>query len=257
MQRRNDVSKQINGGETSHHKMWHYQWRPWLMVISALAFTMLACSSFNTTSSSSSEQVLIRKTLPTLTPTTVLSPSVEPNAEIVAVVPPTLLPEPTSSPTPVATPALPPPATDQNSIVVSQLTALVVLNARSGPGIEYQVVGQLNQGQSTQVIGRNPEGTWWQIAYPSGSSGSAWVSADNQYSTISSDEAVQIAQAPDLPTATNTPLATNTPTEIPTTIPTATVSIQQTRVPRPTNTPVPPAVVAIFKAPANVRPSVD
>lgn len=257
MQRRIEVAKRVNADHSSRDKMRHDPRRSWLTVISVLAFTMLACGSVRTASPSHSGQVVIRKTLPTLTPTTILSMSAQPDAGVVAVVPPTSLPEPTYSPMPLATPTLLPPVIDQNSPVEPQLTALVVLNARSGPGTEYDVIGQLHQGQSTWIFGRNPQGTWWQIAYPPGSSSFAWVSADAQYATVNSDNAVQIAQAPDLPTATNTPPVINTPTAISTVLPTATVSIAPTTAPRPTNTPVPPAVLAILKAPANIRPSVD
>lgn len=149
------------------------------------------------------------RSLPTLTPTvlavampapTLPSPSqaAPVPAESVA---PTVVP-PTAAPPPGNAPAA--PAGDQSS-AGSTLAALVNLNVRTGPSVDYPVVGSLAQGQSAQIVGKNPEGTWWQIVYPPGSGSLAWVSADSQYSTVNAVEAVQIAQLPPPPPPTATP----------------------------------------------------
>jgi hypothetical protein len=57
------------------------------------------------------------------------------------------------------------------------ITARVALNVRSGPDVEYAVIGKLSEGESTWITGKNPEGTWWQIVYPPDSGGQGWVSA--------------------------------------------------------------------------------
>ncbi|MBN1678978.1 MAG: SH3 domain-containing protein [Anaerolineae bacterium] len=62
---------------------------------------------------------------------------------------------------------------------VISVTANLNLNMRSGPGVEYGVVGWLPGGTSAQVTGRNVANTWWQISY-SGVTG--WISGG--YSTL-------------------------------------------------------------------------
>jgi uncharacterized protein YraI len=68
---------------------------------------------------------------------------------------------PTQEPAPTPTP-LP-------KVVVTNPT----VNARNGPGTEYGLVGALTQGQSFDVTGKNPEGTWWQFCCVNGQP--AWV----------------------------------------------------------------------------------
>ncbi len=48
------------------------------------------------------------------------------------------------------------------------------VNVRSGPGVEYGLLGRLVGGQRAQITGRNADQTWWQIRY---GSGAAWISA--------------------------------------------------------------------------------
>lgn len=102
------------------------------------------------------------------------------------------------------------------------VTARIGLNVRSGPGVEYPVIGGLSEGQSAQVVGRNPEGTWWLIVYPSNSDGRGWVSAKEDYSTPSNTEQVPVAEVTPLPTSTHTPTGTPQPTPTYTPIPSAT-----------------------------------
>lgn len=60
----------------------------------------------------------------------------------------------------------------------SGITANVVVNIRSGPGIENEILGRLNAGQSAKVIGVSPDNNWWVISVPSAIAGRGWVSAD-------------------------------------------------------------------------------
>lgn len=41
------------------------------------------------------------------------------------------------------------------------------LNVRAGPGLDQQILGQLNGGATVQPTGRTTDGTWWQINYNS------------------------------------------------------------------------------------------
>jgi uncharacterized protein YraI len=110
--------------------------------------------------------------------------------------------------------------------------ALSNLNVRSGPGLEYPVLGQLLYSQAAVVTGRNPEGTWFEVIYPANSNTRGWVTGNTQYVNRYNTETVPVAAVPLPPTATPLPTATPTLTPVP---PTATLS--------PTNTAEPPAPV--------------
>ncbi|MCB0211210.1 MAG: SH3 domain-containing protein, partial [Anaerolineae bacterium] len=107
---------------------------------------------------------------------------------------------PPPEPEPTATP--PPPS-------VAQLTVNTDLNVRSGPGVQYDIIGVLLYGQSVEITGRNADGTWWQILYPSARSDYGWVSA--QFATAENIENVPIVTAPPAPTVAPTPQPTATP----------------------------------------------
>ncbi|MCB9078448.1 MAG: SH3 domain-containing protein [Anaerolineaceae bacterium] len=216
-----------------------------LMVVVVLAVASLACGFFGSDSLSTPNRVAVVKRLPPLTrtPLPTLSPTLTASPNSATLLPPESgLVAPTA--TPVLAPTFTPTGSDQpvSASSISQthngptLTALVNLNVRSGPGADYPVLGSLAPGQSFQINGKNPEGTWWQVIYPPGSGSLAWVSADTEYSTASSVEAAPIAQlpSPPPPTATSTPAPT--PTLQPTQPPALTANTP-TAFPSPTSVP--------------------
>jgi len=52
------------------------------------------------------------------------------------------------------------------------------VNVRGGPCTCYDQVGVLLPGQTSAIIGRNPEGTWYEINYVGGPDGIGWVFKD-------------------------------------------------------------------------------
>jgi hypothetical protein len=48
-------------------------------------------------------------------------------------------------------------------------------NIRSGPGTVYPTVDAVTAGTSLTITGKNADGTWWYIAYPSAPGGYAWI----------------------------------------------------------------------------------
>jgi hypothetical protein len=126
-------------------------------------------------------------------------------------------PEPTAAPTEaplppeliVETPPPPPPTAPPEAPAVT-ITANV--NVRAGPGTEYPRLGTLAAGETFQALGKNADGTWWQIAYPAGPGGVGWVSAG--YTAPNAAAAgVPVVTAPPPPTPTVTPVPpTPTPT---------------------------------------------
>ena len=219
---------------------------PILAMVIVLTLTTLACAFIGTGWWLTSNRVAVHTRLPTLThtPLPTLTPTVNSSSQAgpmsaeVAVAPPTLTP----TPIPALIPAFTPASNDLAAVTStegsnddsSMLTAVVGLNVRTGPGVDYPIVGKLAQGQSTPIIGKNPEGTWWQIVHPPGSGSLAWVSADAQYSTASNSGAVQIAQLPSPPPPTATP--TSAPAAPPTQIPAPTTGAPIAQLPL---TPVP------------------
>jgi hypothetical protein len=55
-----------------------------------------------------------------------------------------------------------------------QLVAPAPVNIRSGPGLDFEVIGTLNPNVDRPIIGRNGDASWWQITITDEKSG--WVS---------------------------------------------------------------------------------
>jgi uncharacterized protein YraI len=104
---------------------------------------------------------------------------------------PTPLPSPTRSETPTVTP-MQPTLTATPLLIYGILT--IKINVRSGPGITYDSLGQLDAGGKVQVIARDSSGAWYQILYPSSSQGRGWVTA--QYVTIPTGILVPLQATP-------------------------------------------------------------
>jgi len=91
-----------------------------------------------------------------------------------------------------------------------------VVSLRSGPGVEYPLVAQLGPGIPVALIGRTPEGTWYQICCVNGAS--LWVASTHVkvHNDQNSVALVGADQPPPQPTPTLIPTATGTPTLTPT-----------------------------------------
>lgn len=80
---------------------------------------------------------------------------------------PTQTPLPTNTPLPTAT---------STPTVPSASAKDVAVNCRLGPGTAWFVISALIIGQTSQIVGKNSDGTWWYIVDPSSSSRNCWVS---------------------------------------------------------------------------------
>lgn len=49
-----------------------------------------------------------------------------------------------------------------------------VVNVRSGPGVNFDILGRMRARQSAPIIGRSANGAWWQIEFDGQP---AWISA--------------------------------------------------------------------------------
>lgn len=88
------------------------------------------------------------------------------------------------------------------------------VNLRSGPGTDYEVVGSLSPGQSFNIIGRNADSSWWQIAVDDKP---VWVAASVVKAT-NIDQEIEVVEAlPPPPTVT--PIPPQAPAIAPTSTP--------------------------------------
>lgn len=83
-----------------------------------------------------------------------------------------------STESPTQTPPSPspaPPTTTSTPTVPVALPKDVAVNCRLGPGTGWVVISGLNQGASSQIVGRSGDGGWWQIIDPFSSARRCWV----------------------------------------------------------------------------------
>ena len=98
------------------------------------------------------------------------------------VVEPTQPPPPTDTPQPTATP-------------IPAITILQNMNIRGGPGTNYPVVGAGAPGDTANILGKNDDGSWFQIGVPNVAGGVAWIYGP-LVQAEGSLETVAVAQAP-------------------------------------------------------------
>ena len=123
------------------------------------------------------------------------------------------LPQPTDTPTVVAptfTPTPEPPtATPTPLPAAPELASIVNLNIRSGPGLDYPVIGLLKPDQSAEILGISVDGNWWQIRLPGTTNVAGWVSAAYVVTQNISEVSIVYVSPPAAPPAP-------TPTPVPT-----------------------------------------
>lgn len=88
----------------------------------------------------------------------------------------------TQAPTP--TPLLPATRTP-TPLALTLVINKELVNCRNGPGLVYELINELKQGQTARAIGRNDASTWWYIRDPGNPDGFCWVSSE--VSTLNGD----------------------------------------------------------------------
>jgi uncharacterized protein YraI len=79
-----------------------------------------------------------------------------------------------------------------------------VLNVRRGPGTNYPVMGQLQQNDVVEIAGKNTDGSWLQIVYPTGTIGRGWIAAS--YAQVRGSPAlIPVVETSPPPTSVPTP----------------------------------------------------
>jgi len=72
-------------------------------------------------------------------------------------------------------------------------------NVRGGPGTNYDRVGQVQAGQTLDIVGKNPEGTWWQVCCVDGQR--VWIKASLVQAIGPTDAVPMATNIPPVPTA--------------------------------------------------------
>jgi hypothetical protein len=113
----------------------------------------------------------------------------------------------TPTPIPTSTPAVP----------YVMVTSAGAVRVRTGPSTQYEQAGNLAQGQTAVITGRNDvgQGTWWQIQFPAAPTGLGWISGNPAYVTAYNTENVPVVAPPPLPTPPPSPTPPPAPTPTP------------------------------------------
>ncbi len=137
----------------------------------------------------------------TATDTVAATPEPSPSATPTATTPSIIIFTPTSSPTPA------PSATPQPA-----LQAVSDVNVRGGPGTIYPIIGLLRANDTAVIVGRSPNGAWWQIVFPPNTGGLGWVVGIYVRPNQAANDVPVVVGPPPPPTNTPVPAtATHTP----------------------------------------------
>jgi uncharacterized protein YraI len=141
----------------------HRRWVVWSLAL-ALALLLTGCGLFAAEQSDDTMRA-IRTPKPTFTPT--------------AAAPTIMHAQPVVTPVPPA-PAETAPSPAEGGALPSQSPKAVIngplVNIRSGPGTQFDIVATAERGAEYDIIARNPAGDWWNICCINGIA--AWVIAD-------------------------------------------------------------------------------
>ncbi len=116
-------------------------------------------------------------------------------------------PPPAATPTVTPTPTITQTPTDTLTPTPSVPMVSVTLNTncRFGPGLVYEYLGALLEGESAEIHGINPGGNFWYIENPDNPGEYCWITA--AYAQVSGDtSAVPVLTPPPTPTYTPVPL---------------------------------------------------
>ena len=165
-----------------------------LLALIAAAALLAGCGLFGGADESPTPMPT-RTPFPTFTATPV-------DAATPTVAPPTVAPTVAAAAQPAAAPPLTQtaPLTESAPAPAAPTAATLTIagdlvNVRSGPGTEYDLVGTAATGESFSIVGKNAAGDWWEVCCVGGQNG--WVFGE--LATVQNVESVALAS--DLPAA--------------------------------------------------------
>lgn len=89
------------------------------------------------------------------------------------------------------------------------------VNVRRGPGLEFELLGRLDEGAEVPILGQNEAGDWWLVAYDEGDNGQAWVASVVVDVEGSVDKVPVVSQSGTVAEATAEAVEEATPTPAP------------------------------------------
>lgn len=93
----------------------------------------------------------------------------QPAQKLAAVVPVVGTAKPTAAATEIA------PASTTPAITITGVISADLVNLRSGPGTQFEIVGSMTLSQTVQISGKDQTGKWWQVNGPTGRANAAWI----------------------------------------------------------------------------------
>jgi N-acetylmuramoyl-L-alanine amidase len=67
---------------------------------------------------------------------------------------------------------------EQVTVIPAVAQAVTDVNIRAGPGLSYEKVGMLKNGQSAEILGTDPQSFWWYVSVPEVEGLQGWVAID-------------------------------------------------------------------------------
>jgi heat shock protein HslJ/uncharacterized protein YgiM (DUF1202 family) len=101
------------------------------------------------------------------------------------------------------------PPTPEPGDPLARVTARAGVNVRTGPGLEYQVIGLAPFGAELEVVGVSQDGTWWVVNVPASLNNQGWVS--DEFVQVENGDNIMAVPAPPTPTPVASPMPTTTP----------------------------------------------
>ncbi len=101
------------------------------------------------------------------------------------------------------------PPTPEPGDPVATVTARAGVNIRTGPGLEYQVIGLAPFNSQLEVVGVSQDSTWWVVNVPASLNSQGWVS--DEFVQVENVDNVIVVPAPPTPTPVASPTPTATP----------------------------------------------
>jgi heat shock protein HslJ/uncharacterized protein YraI len=111
-------------------------------------------------------------------------------------------------PSQVTPPAVPPAQIEPPEANTPTVTATTNLNVRSGPSMQFPVLGAVPPGTTGQLVGTSPDGYWWAVRVPTTwvGTGQGWVAARYTTLTNPANAEIPVVQPPLLPPVVTVPV---------------------------------------------------
>lgn len=101
------------------------------------------------------------------------------------------------------------PPTPEPGDPTATVIARAGVNVRTGPGVEFPIIGIAPFGSTLEVVGVSRDGTWWVVNLPGAPQNYGWVS--NEYVQVQNGDNVLVISSPPTPTPVSPPTPTATP----------------------------------------------